>query len=32
MFEGSGQDLLRVSWQGPGMAKKALIGEKAFFH
>ncbi len=32
MFEGSGQDLLRVSWQGPGMAKKVLIGEKAFFH
>ncbi len=32
MFEGSGQDILRVSWQGPSDAKKVSIGEKAFVH
>ncbi len=32
MLEAAGQDLLRVSWQGPGMSKKTLVPAKAYIH
>jgi hypothetical protein len=32
MLEAAGQDLLRVSWQGPGMGKKTLVPAKAYIH
>jgi hypothetical protein len=32
MLEAAGQDLLRVSWQGPGIAKKTLVPAKAYIH
>ena len=32
MLEAAGQDLLRVSWQGPGIAKKTVVPAKAYIH
>jgi len=32
MLEAAGQDLLRVSWQGPGMARKAVVPATAWKH
>ena len=32
MFEAAGQDLLRLSWQGPRMTKKAVVPAGAFKH
>lgn len=32
MLEAAGQDLLRVSWIAPGMARKSVVPAKAYFH
>jgi hypothetical protein len=32
MLEAAGQDLLRVSWRGPGMTRKAVVPAAAWKH